>query len=108
MGSAAIRREDRRMGSRATAWRGSAGEGTLVGERFASLGLVLGLFIFFVGALTVFGLTFAVQLFTRPEHVGDALLSKACCGDLSPDVDIDLDVLVVALERSAKIGRAHV
>src|SRR5690606_28126143 len=98
-GSAATPHADRRTGSRATASRGSARAGTLVGGRVSSLGLFR--VLVFVAAAPHLCLTFSIQFLARPEHVGDGKLVESCSLDRVCDVDLDLHVLLVALEGRA-------
>jgi hypothetical protein len=46
-------------------------------------------------------LAFSIQLLTRPEHVGDGQLIEASILDRLRDVDLNLDLLLVAVERRA-------
>src|SRR5581483_7231429 len=108
MGSAATRREDRRTGSRATAWRGSAQAETPVGGR-SSFSVPVGIVAVRLPIPGVGGagtglrlfLALAVQLLALPEDISNGLLAKSGLLDCSINVDIELDVPLVARELRA-------
>src|SRR5581483_1155385 len=96
------------MGSRATGLRGSAQAGTPVGGRasFSVPVRIIAPRIAIAGIVGADGglrllLAFAVQFLTRPEDVCNGLLGKSCSLDCWTDVDIELDLLLVAREGRA-------
>src|SRR5690606_30176931 len=91
--------KDRRMGSRAMELRGSAQAGTPVEGRLSSLDLFR--FVVFLGALRGLSLAFPVWLLTRPEDVRNGLRAESGSLDCCTDVDIELDLLLVAHECRA-------